>query len=327
MKQNENIKSINILNAEPLGYSAEARSILSGMGNVTEKEMSRLQLLEELSEFDVLIVRLAHQIDREVIDAGRRLRAIVSATTGLDHIDVAYARERGITVLSLQGETEYLREVRATAEHTWALLLCLLRNIVPASRAVAQGRWDRDAFRGHELFGKRLGIVGLGRLGEKVVRYGQAFGMPVAAFDPLISDWMDGVRRENNLNDLLSTSDILSLHIPLTDETVGLIGAAELALLPPGAVLVNTSRGRIIDETALIEALESRHLAGAALDVVSGERDSDNHVKSQLLNYARRHDNLLITPHIGGATHESMAKTEVFMAQKLQKFIFEIDKD
>ena len=151
--------------------------------------------------------------------------------------------------------------------------------------------------------------------------------MQVAAFDPLINDWMDGVRRENNLNDLLSTSDILSLHIPLTDETVGLIGAAELAVLPPGAVLVNTSRGRIINETALIDALRSKHLAGAALDVVSSERDNEDFVKSLLLNYARRHDNLLITPHIGGATHESMAKTEVFMAQKLQKYIFELDKD
>ena len=104
-------------------------------------------------------------------------------------------------------------------------------------------------------------------------------------------------------------------------------GAAELALLPPGAVLVNTSRGQIIDEKALIEALESEHLAGAALDVVSGERDNKNRVNSRLLDYACRHDNLLITPHIGGATHESMDKTEVFMAHKLTKFLHEIDKD
>jgi D-3-phosphoglycerate dehydrogenase len=283
--------------------------------------------LDELGDYDVLIVRLANQIDHAVIDAGRRLRAIVSATTGLDHIDVAYARERGITVLSLRGEIDFLKEVRATAEHTWALVLGLLRNIVPASKAARQGIWDRDAFRGHELFGKRLGIVGLGRLGEKVARYGQAFGMAVAAFDPFIQEWVDGVRQEANLNDLLESSDILSLHVPLTDETVGLIGAAELALLPPGAVLINTSRGQIIDEQALIGALESKQLTGAALDVVCGERDNKDRVKSLLLDYARLHDNLLITPHIGGATHESMAKTEVFMAHKLTKFLRSLDED
>jgi D-3-phosphoglycerate dehydrogenase len=321
------MKSINILNAEPLGYSAEAGAVLAKLGKVIEKEISRSQLLKEIGDIDVLIVRLANQIDREVINAGRRLRAIVTATTGLDHIDVAYARQRGITVLSLRGETEFLKDVRATAEHTWALILGLLRNIVAASKAARQGQWNRDAFRGHELYGKRLGIVGLGRLGEKVARYGHAFGMRVAAFDPFIREWMDGVRRETKLSDLLDRSDILSLHIPLTDETVGLIGTAELALLPPGAVLVNTSRGRIIDEKALIKVLESKHLAGAALDVVCDERDNEKRVKSLLLDYARLHDNLLITPHIGGATHESMAKTEVFMAHKLTKFLRSLDED
>ena len=135
MKQSKNLKPINILNSEPLGYSAEAGAMLTELGEVVAKEMSRSQLLKELGDFDVLIVRLANQIDREVIDAGGRLRVIVSATTGLDHIDLGYAQERGITVLSLRGETEFLQQVRATAEHTWALLLGLLRNIVPASIA------------------------------------------------------------------------------------------------------------------------------------------------------------------------------------------------
>jgi D-3-phosphoglycerate dehydrogenase len=320
-KQYENFKSINILNAEPLGYSPEAGARLAKLGKVTEKKMSRAQLLEELGDYDILIVRLANQIDRKVIDAGRRLRAIVTATTGLDHIDVVYARNRGISVLSLRGETDFLKDVRASAEHTWALLLGLLRNIVPASKAACRSQWNRDAFRGHELFGKHLGIVGLGRIGEKVARYGQAFGMAVAAFDPFIRDWVDGVRRKTDLSELLQNSDILSLHIPLTDETFNLIGSTELAMLPRGAVLVNTSRGQIIDEQALIRALESTHLAGAALDVVCGERTNENHVQSRLLDYARRHDNLLITPHIGGATHESMAKTEIFMTHKLTKFL------
>lgn len=321
------INPLKILNAEPSGYCAEAGALLAELGEVVAKEMSRFSLLKELGCYDVLIVRLAHQIDREIIDAGVRLRVIVTATTGLDHIDLDYAHKRRITVLSLRGETEFLRQVRATAEHTWALLLGLLRNIVPASIAACEGNWDRDMFRGRELNGKRLGIVGLGRLGAKVARYGQVFGMAVSAFDPFVQDWVEGVRREATLGELLKKSDILSLHVPLNSETVAMVGADELALLPPGAVIVNTSRGQIIDEKALLEVLENRHLAGAALDVVSGERDNENHVESKLLAYAGRHDNLLITPHIGGATHESMAKTEVFMAHKLKKYIDHMAKE
>jgi len=321
------MKSINILNAEPLGYSAEAGALLAQLGKISAKEMSRSQLLKELDHYDVLIVRLAHQIDREALNAGGRLRVIVTATTGLDHIDLEYAQERGITVLSLRGETEFLQEVRATAEHTWALLLGLLRNIVPASIAARQGNWDRDRFRGRELNGKRLGIVGLGRLGQKVARYGLAFGMDVGVFDPFVLDGVDGVRREPALTDLLTKSDILSLHLPLNTETQGMIGTTELALLPAGAVLVNTSRGQLIDESALIKALKRKHLAGAALDVVAQERNSQNRCLSPLLDYAGTHDNLLVTPHIGGATYESMAKTEVFMAHKLTKFLLEINKD
>jgi D-3-phosphoglycerate dehydrogenase len=300
---------------------------LAQLGKVAAKEMSRSQLLQELDRYDVLIVRLAHQIDREIIEAGRRLRVIVTATTGLDHIDIEYARQCGITVLSLRGETEFLRDVQATAEHTWALLLGLLRNIVPASIAARRGNWDRDMFRGRELNGKRLGIVGLGRLGEKVARYGLVFGMVVRAFDPFVQEWVDGVRRDPTLADLLRKSDILSLHVPLNAETQGLIGAAELALLPPGAVLVNTSRGQLIDESALIKALTHKYLLGAALDVIAQERDNENRQKSPLLDYAESHDNLLITPHIGGATYESMAKTEIFMAHKLKKFLLKIGKD
>ena len=321
MNQNKNLKTINILNAEPLGYCAEAGSMLAKLGKVIEKEMSRSQLLNELGNIDVLIVRLANQIDRDIIDAGRCLRAIVTATTGLDHIDIEYAQERGITVLSLRGETDFLQQVRATAEHTWALLLALMRKIVPASIAAQQGNWDRDRFRGQELFARRLGVVGLGRLGRKVARYGQAFGMEVAAFDPFADTWLDDVRREKTLAELLKKSDILSLHIPLNTETQGLIGTTEIALLPAGAVIVNTSRGQVIDESALIKALSNNHLAGAALDVVSGERDNETHVASKLLEFAATHDNLLVTPHIGGATYESMVKTEMFMAHKLTKFL------
>jgi D-3-phosphoglycerate dehydrogenase len=308
---------LRILNVEPAGYCAEARRVLAQCGTVVERELSRAELLAQLASYDVLIVRLAHQIDREVIDAGPRLRAIVSATTGLDHIDVATARSRGIDVLSLRGETDFLRGVRATAEHTWALLLALQRRIVPAAVAVRGGQWDRDALRGHDLDGKRLGIVGLGRIGRMVAGYGRSFGMEVAAHDPDAVEWPPDVKRHARLDDLLAQSDVLTLHVPLDERSKGCIGREQLALLPRGAVLVNTSRGEVVDEDALLEALESGTLAGAALDVVAHERRPEQRSRSPLLAYAATHDELLVTPHIGGATFESMEKTEVFMARKL----------
>jgi D-3-phosphoglycerate dehydrogenase len=318
---------IRILNAEPFGYCKEAREILDRLGEVIEAALNREQLIAELSEYDVLIVRLAHKIDREVIDAGSRLKTIVTATTGLDHIDVDYACSRGIAVLSLQGEPEFLQNINATAEHTWALLLALMRRIPQAFLSVRAGEWDRDRFRGNELKGKRLGIIGFGRLGRRVACYGIAFEMAVAAFDPYAKDWMEGVARLPNLSDLLRSSDIVSLHVPLNDETAGMIEAHELVLMHPGSVLVNTSRGGVVNEADLIQALKDQILAGAALDVMSSELDQEKRRSSPLMFYASTHENLLITPHIGGATHEAMFETEVFMARKLARYLNSAGKE
>lgn len=314
---------IRILNAEPKGYSDQARNILNEVGELVDDPITRDELISQIPDFEVLIVRLSHQVDQQVIQAGKRLKAIVTATTGLDHIDIEYAQENGIAVLSLQGETEFLRTIKATAEHTWALLLALLRRIPWAFNSVQNGHWDRDAFRGLELDGKQLGLLGLGRVGKIVAAYGQVFGMRVGAYDPDTEDWEDHVYQYQSLNELLKNSQILSIHIPLNHETKGLIGKPELVTLPRGALLVNTSRGEIIDETALVTALENKHLAGAALDFLPTERNEVKRQASPLLAYARRHDNLLITPHLAGATFESMEKTEIFMAKKLAQFIKE----
>ncbi len=308
---------IRILNAEPFDYSDQARTILTEVGEVTEAPLNRAELIRLIPGYDALIVRLAHQIDREVIDAGCHLKAIVTATTGLDHIDVDYARAKGIAVLSLRGESDFLRTISATAEHTWALLLALLRHIPQAATSVQAGAWARDLFKGHELDGKHLGVVGLGRIGQKVARYGLSFDMQVYAYDPYATQWMAEVRRTTNLSELLQVSDVLSLHVPLNAETHRLLGTAEFTQLPRGAIVINTARGEVIEEDALVASLESGQLSGAALDVIAHERESALRDISPVLRYAHTHANLLITPHLGGATYESMAKTEIFMAQKL----------
>jgi D-3-phosphoglycerate dehydrogenase / 2-oxoglutarate reductase len=302
--------------AESAGYSPRALRLLRRLGDVTTAQLDRQGLLSALGPYDVLVVRLGLEIDKEVLQAGRSLRAIVSPTTGLDHIDLGAAAVRGIAVLSLKGDIEFLQRITATGEHTWALLLALVRRIPFAFSTVLRGEWRRDRFRGHTLAGRRLGILGLGRVGEQVAGYGLAFGMHVHACDPFRPClWPDFVSRHHSLETLLSSSDVLTLHVPLEAATERLIGAAELSLLPRGAVLVNTSRGELLDEIALLEALNAGQLAGAALDVICGERELDPN--AAVLAYATAHDNLLITPHLGGATWEAMHATEERMAERL----------
>ena len=310
-----------ILNAEPDRYSARARAALEEVADVTEEALDREALLRELHGYDALIVRLGHRVDAELLDAASRLRAVATATTGLDHIDLEAAGTRGVEVLSLHGESDFLRSVVATAEHTWALLLALRRRIPAAAASVQRGEWDRDAFRGRDLDGRRLGIVGLGRIGEHVARYGQAFGMEVRAYDRHREEWPSDVIRMPTLEALLESSDVLSIHVPSNDDTRGMIGRRELSLLPVGAVLVNTARGGVLDGAAVVDLVTSGRLAGAAVDVVEGERSADGVETDPLVRGARTTDRVLVTPHIGGATLESMEKTEIFMASKLATFL------
>jgi len=310
-----------LLNAEPHGYSEEARAILQRLGTLIDDNVSQDDLPGSMRGVDVLIVRLHLEVNRGVLESGTELRAVVTATTGLDHIDMEAAAARGVAVLSLRGERKFLDTIPATAELTWALLLSLVRRIPQAMGHVRTGAWDRDSLRGSELAGKRLGLLGLGRVGRQVARYGAAFGMEVAAFDPYTTEWLDGVKRCETLEDLLSESHVLSIHVPLDARTAGLLNEGRLCLLPEGALVVNTARGPILEEAALVKLLEAGYLAGAAVDVISGERDASMRNVNPLIRYAASGGNVVITPHIGGATVESMARAEVFMARKLASFL------
>ncbi len=305
-----------ILNSEPENFSAAAKKVYLSVGSYIGRELSRAGLIREIPAYDVLIVRLKNQIDREVIGAGENLKFIISATTGLDHIDLGYAESRKVKVLSLKGEKDFLDSIPATAELTWGLLISLSRRIPFAFDSVRDGIWDRDRFRGHDLSGKRIGIVGLGRIGRKIANFASVFGMHAYAYDPYIERWNQNVKRKDSVEDLMRVSDILSINAALTEETKELIGQKELSLLPRGALVINTSRGAILNSSALLDELRKGNIAGAALDVIPEERDPSGQERSRLFEYARFNSNLIITPHIGGATYESMEMTEIFMANK-----------
>lgn len=310
-----------ILCMADLSASPSALAPLKDSADVTELAASREKLLGTISEFDIYIASLHIEFDQAVFEKATNLRAIVTPSTGLDHIDTSLAAERGITILSLKEETAFLESVTATAELAWALLLATIRRLPWAFEEAKQGNWARDAFRGRQLSGKTLGILGYGRLGRIVAEYGKAFRMRVIACDIKEIQAAPGVQLVD-FQTLLAESDVLTLHIHLTEANRGLFDEAAFAGMKRGAVLINTSRGAIINEAALLQALDSCHLTGAGLDVIDGEWLTDL-AAHPLIRYANSHDNLLISPHIGGVTWESQAMTLEFMVDKLKRHLLE----
>ncbi|EMI17662.1 D-3-phosphoglycerate dehydrogenase [Rhodopirellula maiorica SM1] len=306
-----------ILVSESSRFSPAAAAQLQTIGEVTFADLDRAELLSAIEHVDAVWVRLRNQIDQEVLEAGRHLQVIASPTTGLNHIDLETADRRGVRVISLRGEVDFLREIRATAEHTIGLILSLLRRLPAATQHVTAGHWDRDLFCGREIHGKTIGIVGFGRLGRLVAKYLHAFDTRILAADPRIhqNDVPDYVEI-SSLNSLLKQSDIVTLHVNLCPSTASFFGREQFEQMRAGAWFVNTARGELVDETAMLDAMQSGKIAGAAVDVLCDER-AGGMSDHPLVAYARQNPQLLITPHIGGCTTESMAKTEMFLAEKL----------
>jgi D-3-phosphoglycerate dehydrogenase len=214
--------SSTILVSESSRFSPAALQLLRPAGSVELADVQdRGELLAKVRDADVLWVRLRHRIDAEVMEAAPRLRAIATATTGLNHIDLEEAKRRNILVISLRGETAFLEKIFATGEHTLALILALVRHVPQSAKHVVGGGWNRDVFRGRELHGKTAGIVGLGRVGRIVAGYLQALGMRIVATDPALAECPVAGVSLLPLEDLLAQSDLVTLHISLTEETRG----------------------------------------------------------------------------------------------------------
>lgn len=270
---------------------------------------------EALPGSHALVVRSATAVDRSILDLAPNLRVIGRAGVGVDNIDLEEATARGIAVFNApEGNTV------AAAELTMALILALARHVTEADRAVHLGGWDRSRFQGVELKGRILGLIGAGRIGGEVARRCQAFGMSVIAFDPYL-DSEDAGRLEIGLvglDEVVARADVISLHVPLTDETKGLIGAEQLSRMKPEALLVNASRGGVIDEAALAESLTAGHLGGAALDVFEEEPIPPG---SPLLEAPR----LLLTPHLGASTGEAQLGVALEVSRAIGKALVEGD--
>ena len=296
---------------EPDHWSVEGIRTLEGLGSVGYGPDPDVRT-------QVLAVRLRTRVTKSLLDRLPNVRVVVCPTTGVDHIDTGELERRNIDLIALTGERDVLDTIPSTAEHTFALILASYRHIVRNHMTTTRsGTWSRPV-RGSTLAGKTIGIVGYGRVGQMVHDRCEAFGMTVLIHDPFKA--VGVLFRVEDLAELAAEVDILTLHVPLNAKTRGMVGTKVIAKMKKGALLVNTSRGALIDEEALHWALCTDRIY-AAIDVLADEySDMQTH---PLVNYARTHDNLLITPHIGGNTHESVRTADEFILSKLKGWIID----
>ncbi len=293
------------------GLSPDAVALLRAHHQVDVRDGCRGEhLCDIIGLYDALIVRSQTRVCREVLRRAARLRLIARAGSGVDNIDVAEAERRGILVLNTPGANAI-----AVAEHTVGLMLALARHIPLADASVRAGEWRRSEFEGVELYGKVLGIIGLGCVGVEVARRALALGMTVIAADPFVAPERAlalGVPLVP-LETLLARADFISIHVPANASTHHLVGRRELALVKPGCRIVNCARGEVLDEDALLDALEEGKVAGAALDVFGTEPPTNE----RLLRNRR----VILTPHIGGSTAEARSRVGLEVARQVLRVL------
>ncbi|HWQ84021.1 MAG TPA: hydroxyacid dehydrogenase [Anaerolineales bacterium] len=289
------------------GLDDEGLALLRQGGEVRFKpQISAEDLQVEIGDCDALVVRSRTRVTRAVIQAGKQLKVIGRAGVGVDNIDLSAAAGAGIIVVNSPTAA-----TRAVAEMALAFMLALARQLPAQDASMKMGKWEKSAYLGSELNGKTLGIVGLGRIGSQLALYARAIGMHVLAYHPDQSE-AEVARlgaQITGFDELLAGSDYLSIHTPLNGETRNLLGRAEFARMKPGVRLINTARGGIVDEVALCEALDSGHVAGAALDVFASEPVVPGSIAS--------HPRVIATPHIAAQTEEAQARAGVAIAEEV----------
>jgi len=282
-----------ILIADSLDKEAiEQLKQVPGFEVVVKTGLTEPELVSLIPDFEVVVVRSATKITRPVIEAGKNLKLIIRAGIGLDNIDTAAAREKGVEVANTPAATSI-----SVAEHTLGLMLGAVRHHGPANLSMKKHQWEKKAFMGTELYGKTLGIIGFGRIGTEVARRALAFGMTVIAYD-VIQIKTDLPVSQVSLEELLKRADIITLHVPKTPRPI--LGPAEFAMMKDGVVIINVARGGVVDEKALLEALNSGKVKAAALDVFEKEPPED----FSLIDHPR----VTATPHLGASAEEGQKR-------------------
>lgn len=296
-----------ILVITPVSHIAGVCPKLESIGTVTYMDDPNINdVIAVIGDHDALYTNPNKSkvfIGKEVIDAGHQLKAICTASTGTNHIDKPYAAQRGLKVISITEERDVINRISSTAELAFALTMSSLRNVVTGHESVLRGEWDYTQYIGRQMNCLTIGVIGYGRLGSMYADYCKAFDSRVLVFDPYKTVECAELTQVHSLQELLEASDVVSIHVHVTEETTGMIDAGCLKLMKEDVLIVNTSRGDIVNEADLVEFLKTHPKAKAATDVLADE--VRNRMASPLLGYASTSRQVTITPHIGGMTREA----------------------
>jgi len=313
-----------ILVITPVRHIAGVAENLEQTGYVTYMDDPSVQdVVDCIGDFDAIFTNPNKSrvfLGREVIDAAHRLRVICTASTGTNHIDKAYAAEKGLPILALTEERNIINRISSTAELAFALTLAGLRHVVRGHTAVMAGEWDYTRYIGRQMNCLTIAVIGYGRLGSMYARYCKAFDARVRIFDPYKRVDDSGLEQVADFDEVLYGADVVAIHVHVTAETIGMIDEARLARMKDDVLIVNTSRGDIVNEADMVAFLRSHPQARIATDVLADE--VRNRTESPLLKYATRSDQVTITPHIGGMTREAQEIAYRHAAARLRDFFW-----
>lgn len=312
-----------ILVITPVRHIMGVPQILESTGEVTYlDDPSSVEVLNKIKSYDAIFTNPNKSkvfIGEEILDAAIKLKVICTASTGTNHIDKTYAAKLGLPIISLTEERDVINQISSTAELAFSLTLSSLRHVFKGYKAVLAGEWNYEKYIGRQMNYLTIGVIGYGRLGSMYSKYCKAFGSRVLAYDPFKTIDDEAVEQVDNLEILLQNSDVIAIHVHVTDETLGMIDKTSFDMMKKDVVLVNTARGDIINESDLVNFLLANRNARIATDVLADE--IKNREKSDLFKYALKSEQVIITPHIGGMCREAQEIAYGHASKKLASYL------
>ena len=283
-------------------------------------KLKQEDLIKSIHDYEILLVPTSLNFNESIWKEGSKLKIIATPSVGIEHIDVEFFKSKDVKIIGLEGEYDLTKTLYSPAEVAFSHMLNLSRNIVASINDVKKDNWCPNNHIGNELNGRTIGIVGMGAIGTIMSNYCKAFGLKVLCYDPYKTVLDSNIEQLSELNKLLEISDIVSVHVNLTTETSNMFTLNEFEIMKDISIFINTSRGEVVNQLDLLDALKSNEISSAGLDVLRGERTKSDEYKS-LVDYSKIDNRLIITPHLGGSTIEARLKRSSFICKLLHRFI------